>query len=181
MNSKQLKGLKVIDLVDCTALGTVDHAMFDPTAQKVVGFSVVGGQVGGLAEDGLMVAAASVHALGPDALTLDNAVLAHQAWVDAVYGPLEPLDALAKRKLVTEGGTNVGEVVSVEFDPQTFAMTGVEVSPGFFKANTHLAGSHVLRVGPDVVVVADAATTAAESGTEVGPAAAAALTGASAG
>jgi uncharacterized protein YrrD len=163
MNSKQLKGLKVIDLVDGTALGTIDHAVFDPAAQKVVGFSVVGGQSGGLAEDGLMVAAASVHALGPDALTLDNAATAHQAWVDAVYGPLEPLDALAKRKIVTEGGTDLGEVVSIEFDPQSFAMTGVEVSPGFFKAHTHLAGRHIVRVGSDIVVVADAATVAAES------------------
>ena len=58
------------------------------------------------------------------------------------------------RKVVTEGGTDVGEVAAVEFDAQTFAITEVEVSPGFLKTNTHIPLDQLVRIGQDVLVVA---------------------------
>jgi uncharacterized protein YrrD len=103
------------------------------------------------------VAAAAIHSLGPDAVTLDDVTAAHAAWVDGAYGPLESLTAVIGRKVVTDGGTDVGEVVSLEFDERTFAITAVEVSPGFLKANTHVPLDQLVRMGQDVLVVADVA------------------------
>ena len=172
MNSTRLKGLAVVDLAAGTKLGTVDHAFLDPTAMRVVGFSIAGGRHGAAGDDGLTVAAAAVRALGPDALTLDDPAAAHAAWVGAAYGSLLPLDELAKRKVVTEGGADVGEVASLEFDDRTFEVTRVEVSPGFFKSNRHLPADQVVRIGPDVVVVADAVVAAADTATSEVPASA---------
>ncbi len=66
------------------------------------------------------------------------------------------------RRVVTEGGTNLGDVVSLGFDEHTFAITEVEVSPGFLKTNTHIPLDHLIRIGQDVLVVADLAVAATE-------------------
>jgi uncharacterized protein YrrD len=57
----------------------------------------------------------------------------------------------------------LGEVVSLGFDEHTFAITEVEVSPGFLKTNTHIPLDNLVRIGQDVVVVADHAVAARES------------------
>ena len=45
----------------------------------------------------------------------------------------------------------------MEFDERTFAITEVEVSPGFMKTNTRIPLDQLVRIGQDVVVVADVA------------------------
>ena len=156
MNSKQIRGLTVINIADGTQVGTVDQVYLDLAAKQVVGFSITDGvgPFGGGRDNAPTVAASGIHSLGPDALTLDDVAAAHAAWVDENYGSLVSLDDLAGRKVVTEGGTNVGEVVSLGFDPQTFAITEVEVSPGFLKTNTHIPLDQLVRIGQDVLVVA---------------------------
>jgi uncharacterized protein YrrD len=159
MNSKTIRGLTVINIADGTQVGTIDQGYLDLAAKQVVGFSITNGlgPFGGARDNAPTVAAAAIHSLGPDAVTLDDVTAAHAAWVDGAYGPLESLTAVIGRKVVTDGGTDVGEVVSLEFDERTFAITAVEVSPGFLKANTHVPLDQLVRMGQDVLVVADVA------------------------
>jgi sporulation protein YlmC with PRC-barrel domain len=159
MNSKQIRGLPVISIADGTRVGTVDLVYLDLAAKRVVGFSITDGvgPFGGARDNAPTVAASSVHSLGPDALTLDDVTAAHAAWVGGAYGPLETLHDVVGRKVVTEGGTDVGQVAAVEFDEQTFAITEVEVSPGLMKTNTRIPLDQLVRIGQDVVVVADVA------------------------
>lgn len=167
MNSKQIRGLTVINIADGTEVGTVDQVFLDLAAKQVVGFSITDGigPFGGGRDNAPTVAASSVHSLGPDALTLDDVAAAHAAWVRAAFGALVPLDDVVGRRVVTEGGSNIGDVVSLGFDEQTFALTEVEVSPGFFKTNTHIPLERIVRIGQDVVVVADVAVAAGELAT----------------
>ena len=169
MNSKQIHGLSVINIADGTQVGTVDQVFLDLAAKQVVGFSITNGvgPFGGTRDNAPTVAASGVHSLGPDALTLDDVTAAHAAWVGAAYGVLASLDDLVGRKVVTEGGTNLGNVVSLGFDEQTFAVTEVEVSPGFLKTNTHIPLDHLVRIGQDVLVVADLVVAAREPAAEV--------------
>jgi uncharacterized protein YrrD len=164
MNSKQIHGLSVINIADGTQVGTVDQVFLDLAAKQVVGFSITNGvgPFGGARDNAPTVAASGVHSLGPDALTLDDVTAAHAAWVGAAYGVLASLDDMVGRKVVTEGGTNLGEVVSLGFDEHTFAVTEVEVSPGFLKTNTHIPLDHLVRIGQDGLVVADHAVAARE-------------------
>jgi sporulation protein YlmC with PRC-barrel domain len=158
MNSKQIRGLTVINLADGTQVGTVDQVFLDLAAKQVVGFSITDGvgPFGGGRDNAPTVSATAVHSLGPDALTLDDVVAAHAAWVGADLGAVVPLDDVVGRRVMTEGGANVGDVVSLAFDEGTFAITEVEVSPGFLKTNTHVPLARLIRIGQDVVVVADA-------------------------
>jgi uncharacterized protein YrrD len=170
MNSKDIRGLTVISLADGTQVGAIDQVYLDLAAKQVVGFSITNGvgPFGGARESAPTVAASGIHSLGPDALTLDDVAAAHAAWVGAEYGTLVSLDDLAGRKVVTEGGANVGEVASVGFDERTFAITEVEVSPGFLKTNTHIPLDQLVRIGPDVLVVTDMAPAVEESAAVAG-------------
>ena len=167
MNSKQIRGLSVINIADGTQVGTVDQVFLDLAAKQVVGFSITNGvgPFGGARDNAPTVAASGVHSLGPDALTLDDVMAAHATWVGAAYGVLAPLDDVMGRRVVTEGGTNLGQVVSLGFDEQTFAVTEVEVSPGFLKTNTHIPLDYLVRIGQDVLVVADLAVVPRELAT----------------
>lgn len=163
MNSKQIRGLTVINLADGTQVGTVDQVFLDLAAKQVVGFSITNGvgPFGGSRGNAPTVAASAVHSLGPDALTLDDVTAAHAAWVDASFGAVVPLDDVVGRRVVTEGGANVGDVVSLGFDEATFAITEVEVTPGFLKTHTSIPLDQLVRIGQDVLVVADGAIAAA--------------------
>jgi uncharacterized protein YrrD len=162
MNSKQIRGLTVINIADGTQVGTIDQVFLDLAAKQVVGFSITNGvgPFGGARDNAPTVAASGVHSLGPDALTLDDLTAAHAAWVSEAYGTLVPLDDVVGRKVMTEGGVNLGDVVALAFDEQTFAVTEVEVSPGFLKTNTHIPLAQLVRIGQDVLVVTDVAVVA---------------------
>ena len=170
MNSKQIRGLTVINLADGTQVGTVDQVFLDLAAKQVVGFSITNGvgPFGGARDNAPTVAASAVHSLGPDALTLDDVTAAHAAWVDATFGAVVPLDDVVGRRVMTEGGVNVGDVVSLGFDETTFAITEVEVSPGFLKTHTSIPLDRLVRIGQDVLVVADVAIAASEPATVAG-------------
>lgn len=160
MNSKQIRGLPVINIADGTRVGTVDLVYLDLAARQVVGFSITDGvgPFGGARDNAPTVAASSVHSLGPDALTLDDVTAAHAAWVEGAFGPIETLHDLVGRKVITEGGTDLGHVAAMTFDDETFAISEMEVSHGLLKASTHIPFDQLMRIGQDVVVVADAAT-----------------------
>ena len=171
MNNKHAKGLAVLSIAAGKQLGAVDHVYLDAAAKRVVGFHVTSGG-GFLSSDpdaGLMVDAADVHSLGPDALTLDDAAAAHGAALAATYGGLLPIDDLLKRRVVTEDGVNLGQVASVEFDERTFRLLEIEVSPGFFKGNKRIPIADVISVGEDAVMVAGAVLAAADAETTPPP------------
>lgn len=158
MNSQDVKGRPVISIVGGTKVGTINHVYLDLAAKRVVGFSIAteGHRFGGATEPGPTVATSAVRSLGPDAMMVEDVAAAHAAWVAGDYREVLTADDLDGRKVVTEGGTEVGQVASVEFDEGTFAITGLEVSPGLFRTKTEIPADRLVRIGPDIVVVTDA-------------------------
>lgn len=158
MNNKDVKGIAVISIADGEKLGTVDQAYVDQASKRIVGFAV--GSGGGLlaadSAPAFKIDADEVQSLGPDALTLDRKLEVSGEQTNARYGELAELDELTQRKVVTEGGTFVGQVASVDFDERTFRLTEFEASPGFFKSNRRVPVDQVISVGADLVVVSNA-------------------------
>jgi sporulation protein YlmC with PRC-barrel domain len=155
----------VVGIADGTQVGTVDRIYLDLFTRRVVGFGVVpsGHRFGAVAAPpGPTLAASAVRSLGPDALMVEDAVAAHAAWVAGDYHEVTTADELVGRKVVTEGGADIGHVAAVEFDAVTFAVTGLAVSSGVFRTRTALPVSSIVRIGPDAVVVAEATAAAAE-------------------
>ena len=153
MNSKDVTGLPVINIIDGTKVGAIAHISLDLAARQVVGFAIApdGPRFGGAREP-----ASAVRSLGPDALTVDDLVAAHAAWVGATYGALLTVDQVAGRPVVAPSGAERGHLASVEFDGETCALTGLEVSSGRFRTTTRTPVDQIVRLGSDVIVVADA-------------------------
>lgn len=153
MDSKHVKGLSVISISDGAKVGTIQRVYLDPAGRRIVGFVVGTGGLFGNTEG--IVDAADVNSIGPDALTVDQPSAVRQDVALGQEGQLIDLDDLSKLKVVTEGGTYVGQVDSCEFDPTTFRLTAIVVSPGFFKSNKTVPINEVVSIGTDVVVVAN--------------------------
>ena len=166
MNSKHVKGTAVVSIADGAKIGTIDRAYFDPATKQVVGFSLAsgGGLLSGGGEPAMTIDIDEIHSLGPDALTVDSAAAARGQRTSAATESLVDMDDLTKRKVLTEGGTLVGQLASVDFDEKGFRLTDIEVSPGFFKSNKKVPIDQIVSIGSDVVVVADAVC-APEAGT----------------
>jgi uncharacterized protein YrrD len=161
MNSNDVTGLPVINIIYGTKVGAIAHIYLDLAAKQVVGFAITpeGSWFGGATEPAPTIAATAVRSLDRDALTVDNLGVAHAAWVGATFGSLLTVDDLAGHKVVAEGGAEIGQLAPVDFDDETFAVTGLEVSSGMFRTRTRIPVDQVVRLGSDVIVVADVAGT----------------------
>lgn len=155
MKNSHLMGIGVISVAEGKKLGTVARAYFDPERRAVVGIVVheAGGLLSTEPDRNRVIDTSEVHSLGPDALMVSDESAMRGEETSARYADLMDLDDVVTRKVVTEGGTQVGDVASVDVDEQTFTLRGVEISPGFFQSNREIPIEQVVSVGPDVVVV----------------------------
>ena len=156
MNTKRLKGLAVVSIADGRKLGTVHEVYVEPATRQVVSFGLrqASGLLHAASGPPLVVDTGNVHALGSDALTVANVSALREA-AGGGHPSVVSGEDLTKRKVVTEGGTYVGQVVSVELEPATFRLTAIEVSPGFFRSNKLIPDEQITSLGADVVVVSD--------------------------
>jgi sporulation protein YlmC with PRC-barrel domain len=163
MNNARLTGLAVVSIADGEKVGVVSSIVLDLADRRIAHLEVE--SKGGLLSPSgphWLLDTADVHAIGPDALTIaDRSALKEDLPVrgDVV---LLPVGEFLKRKVVTEGGTFVGTVASVEFDEHSRRMTQIEASPGFFKHNRMIPIDQVGNLGNEIVIVADAVCADAE-------------------
>ncbi|MGH2560875.1 MAG: PRC-barrel domain-containing protein [Thermomicrobiales bacterium] len=155
MYIKDLKGLTVVSIAEGDKVGLINRIYLDPQSRKIGGLSVEPG--GSLLEPDSrkLIDIDDIHSLGPDALTLadKDAVCGDQTnerWMELV-----DLDDVVKEKVVTEGGEYVGQVTTIQFESSTWSLTGVEVSPGFFRDNKMIGNEDVTTIGPELVIVSD--------------------------
>jgi len=171
MNTQHLVGLNVVSLDAGERLGNVSDLAFAADGRAIEALEVSGGG-GVLAVEPSQVrwlAADRVHAIGPDALTIAGGADLLEA---APREEAVRFGELLKRKVVTKGGTHVGEVASVEFDEHGLAVLSFEVSPGFFKSNRQVPADQLVTIGQEVVIVTDAVCAeepAATEGTDASP------------
>lgn len=158
MKNSHLKGIGVISISEGKKVGTIDRAYFDPERRSVVSFVVHegGGMLSAEPDRSRIVDASDVHSLGPDALMIQDESALRGDELTTPDADLMELDELATRKVVTEGGTRVGDVAAIDVDEQSFALRSVEISPGFFQTNRTIPADQVVSVGLDVLVVSDA-------------------------
>lgn len=157
MDTKRIKGLQVITLAGMQ-VGKVEQIFFDPATKHIAGFIL---QVDPYSPDGSprIVDSTLVHAFGVDALTLPDDLALGAAATNIQLDSMVLLDELSKRQVVTESGTSLGQIASIEIDPATLQLSRIEVSPGFFKSNIWIADDQITQLGMDAIMVADAIAT----------------------
>lgn len=163
MNSKDLKGIPVLSIADGERIGTVVRAYVDTAQRRIVGFaySAGGGFLKTESEPKLDVT--EVHSLGPDALMLDHKGSDTGTSVSQRYSELLSLDEISSLPVLSERGTSLGQMASVEFDAHSYALLGLDVSHGHFKSNESIGIDRVTAIGRDYVIVADVVSEQAET------------------
>jgi uncharacterized protein YrrD len=156
MTLKDLQGMAVISIDDGTKIGTISRVYIDPEKRRLVGISVDPGSSLLEVDTTKLIDVSDIHSLGPDALTIDDASKVQGNETNARWMDLLDMDRMTNDKVVSEGGEAVGGVAAVEFNPQDFALTGIEVSPGFFKTNKLVPIDQVTTIGPDMIIVSNA-------------------------
>ena len=153
MNSKDLNGLIVLSINDGQRLGTVNRTYVDGPAKQIAGFSFT--ESGGFmqVESEPKLDTSDVRSVGPDALTIEDRSAVRAVRLNEQYADLLVLEKVSQLPVLTEGGSSVGHVVSVEFDPHSYALTGLEVSSGRFKVNRSIQIDHVITIGRDYIIV----------------------------
>ena len=156
VNSKHLKGITVLGIADGERLGSIERAYLDPTNRRIAGFAV--SALGGFMQPELdrLVDAEEVHSLGPDVMTVADTLSPIGRKINARYADFIDLNQLIGRQVITEGGTAIGQIASIDFDQASFRLTQMEVSPGFYATVTILPIDQVITIGLDIVVVVNA-------------------------
>ena len=161
MNSKDVKGLPVINVSDGSKIGDLERAFIDPRDRRIVGFAIDTGGGFMAPEHALLVDVSEIHSLGPAALTLENAN-PRGSEMSSRYSELIDLESISGMPFFTSGGTHVGQVRSTSFDERAYSLSSFDVSPGFFQTHRDLPASSAITIGPEIVVAEDDVATPAE-------------------
>jgi len=179
--SKDLAGLAIIDVRDGKKLGQVSETVVSPDDGRLLGFVIKSG--GLLSRDESVVEIGDVRSIGADAVTVEGDELAHQAdaATDAFREARGGDRTLIGRKVVSQGGSVVGQIADVVISEDERRVTGLVLGGGVFEKGDALSADRIVSVGPDVVIVTDehaaaeAGPFARASGTAANPAGATAF------
>jgi len=173
-SNQEISGIPVISIETGQRLGTVDQIVLEPDGRTIAAFTVQSVTGGGMLSPEQPTAswllADDIHAIGPDAVTVNNP--------DRLRETIDRKDYLLvgdliRRKVVTEGGALIGDVAAVNFDQQSREVTGFDISGGLFKANPTIDIQHLVNIGSDLIIVDDSTSaeqTAAAGDTTTTPA-----------
>lgn len=156
---KHLIGLPVIALDNGERQGDIHDVVYNPLQGKLVGFVVQRG--GGLFSSGeaFWLAPEQIHALGEDAVTIDNAAMLRPAQGSVSEVEEDAGEPVLGKRLMTEGGKFLGNVDDVFVERSTFRVVAYEVSGGLWqdmmRGQTAVPVDHVLSIGADVAIVPD--------------------------
>ena len=155
MKATALKGLAVVDLSTAQKIGTIQDIMLNVFTGKIEAFVVK--PLKGSAD--VTVSAAQVQNVGQDALTFKSTGEPETAAQSSTKGVTDAgiayLSGLVNHyKMVSQGGTLIGQIKDVLIDPAQLVVTGYDVSEGGLFAKTRtLAMNPDIRFGQELAIV----------------------------
>lgn len=157
--TKDLAGLAVIDVRNGKKLGQVTETIVSPDDGKLLGFVMKQG--GMLSREESVVEIEDVRSIGTDAVTVegDEIVRRPEASRPEFQEARGGERTLIGRKVVSQGGTLLGTVADVVLNEEARRASALVIGGGVFDAGDAMSVDRVVSVGPDVVIVTDAART----------------------
>lgn len=166
---ERIKGLRVLTTKEGNEAGKVDDLVVDPDRKKVSWLRL---HTGGIFGSRYWVPVEAVHTLGDDVVTINSeADLQASANAPAAEAIVNTKRGLIGKKMVTENGERLGEIVDYEFTADTFTLTKVFVaqSMNFFGEALTIPADKVLTIGQDAVIVSADAVEHAMAKAETSP------------
>jgi uncharacterized protein YrrD len=174
IRASELYGRVLVDLDSAEKVGSVDEIIVDIYGPCIAGYVVTNGH--GLLGRGqrMLVATESVHAIGPDALTVRRAATSND--LSAHLDSLPRLSELTGRKMVSHGGRLLGTIEDALIDERDsriigYPLDGSAVTAGLERLFAlglrsdrlqYVRADADLRVGAKLVVVPDDAVVAVD-------------------
>ncbi len=140
MRFSDAKGHKVVDKSTASTVGRVRGFLVDPRSHSVVALRLK------KTDRGNVLRWSDVDAFGVDAVTIGDS-----ATITELDGDLEAFRGkrrrLVKKRVLTTGGDELGEVSDVEFDPDTGRLTTILLQ------DREVAANRLVGIGSYAVVV----------------------------
>ena len=156
IRASELAGRPVVDIDAAEKIGTIEKLILDPNGRRVAGFVITRG--GGFPgnKERVTMPAASVHAIGPDAVTVKR-----DAAASADIGRIETLPRgsdVIGRKIVTEDGRYLGKVDDVLIEGEDGRIFGYVLGDHKGKGkHPYLPADANLKAGKDLIVASESA------------------------
>lgn len=140
MRFSDAKGHKVVDKSTATTVGQVRGFLVDPRSRSVAALRLK------KTDRGDVLRWSDLTAFGVDAITIDDsaAITELDDELEAFRGKRR---RLLKKRVLTTGGDELGEVADVEFDPDTGTLTTILLQDG------EVAADRLVDIGSYAVVV----------------------------
>jgi sporulation protein YlmC with PRC-barrel domain len=126
MDVKSLKGIAVVSIEQGEKVGVVDNVLFDLDPKRVIAFKLI--KPGLLRSGNFILPMEDVESVGPDAVMIRNRDRIREQKGDRDYQNRPDLTSLSKLRVVTQDGTYVGTLATVQFEPKTGLITHLEVT-----------------------------------------------------
>ncbi len=157
MDIKSMKGIAIVAVGDGSRLGAVSDALFDLDNKRVKAFIVGSGGLFGGSDRILDID--DVKSIGTDAVMIDSRDQLVADRSDARYQAFPNIGKVTSLRVVSESGSLVGDLATLQFDPNTSTLTDIEVSQhgllASFRSNMSVPAAAVVRFGQDVAVIPD--------------------------
>ena len=141
MKFSETKGRKVVALSTADTIGKVRSFLVDPASRSVVALRLK------KTDQGDVVRWDDLSAFGADAITVEDPTA-----ITELDGELEGLRGkrhrLLKKRVLTTGGDELGNVTDVEFDPDTGGLTNI-----ILDGDAELAADRLVGVGSYAVIM----------------------------
>lgn len=154
MSTMLAKGTPVISLDTGVTIGKIENVYMDCGSRRLAAISFGSSSMLFGRKGGHVVEVADIHAIGPNAVTLDDARAVHDlVLMDGATRNLIELDQLVKRDVMTDGGARLGHIVELDFDPATFRLLQIRIDDRRRVEELLIAGSDILNIGEEIIVV----------------------------
>jgi len=153
-------GLKVVSLQKGETIEDVNDVIYDPQSQKVQALLV---DPGGWFSEAKVIPLREIKSLGKDAVTVESSRVIKKA--SDLPKPNSGISSrnskLKKMSVLTAGGTSLGRVSDVLFDPKSGDIGEYEISQGTVEdvksGRKFLPALEVIKIGVDDILVKDEA------------------------
>jgi sporulation protein YlmC with PRC-barrel domain len=175
IRASELYGRVLVDLDSAEKVGNIDEIIVDPYAPCIAGYVVTTSHRLLGRGQRMLVASESVHAIGPDALTVRHA--GSDGDLSAHLDSLPRLSELTGRRMVSHGGRLLGTIEDALIDERDSRIIGYPLDGGAVAAGLerlfalgmrsdrleYVRADADLRVGAKLVVVPDDAVVAVDN------------------
>lgn len=149
-------GTKVISVNNGQEIGKVKDIIYDPRLNKVRALLI---DEGGWFSDAKIISLENINSIGQDAVMVNSEAAIRKASEisEKVANIAKGGTYLTKTKVITESGTELGEVTDIFFDPSSGQVQEFEVSEGLVKdvrsGKKRFNISNIKTVGEEAIIV----------------------------